>query len=187
MKQSRIRDSLRVTIPARKFFDNKTDMFIDVPETSITLVHSLLSISVWESKWHKAFLSDNYEKTPEMIRDYIRCMTVGPEPDPLVYVGIPASVMHEIEQYIGDPMCATYLRDPPDQPHNREVVTAELLYYQMRTLNIWLECEKWHLNRLLMLIKVTQRKEEAANKKGGMSNKGLAKSNAHLNRSRKHH
>lgn len=187
MKSPHVRDSLRIVIPARELYDDRIGEFVYTQETQLTLVHSLVSISAWESKYHRAFLSDKYEKTPEMIRDYIKCMTVGSEPDPMVYNYLTNDNYKMVEEYIGNPMTASHLPDDPNAQGGRtESMTAELIYYWMISLNIWLEAEKWHINRLLTLIRVTERKNRVAQGKGPNS-ASMARSNSAKNRARRHH
>lgn len=48
---------LLLTIPAAELFDDKTQEFIKTPECKLQMEHSLVSLSKWESKWNKPFLS----------------------------------------------------------------------------------------------------------------------------------
>lgn len=142
---------LELKINGGEIFDESTYEFIQIKPQTLKLEHSLLSVSKWESKWHKAFLEDN--KSNEEVRDYITCMTIN-QVDPLVYLFLSDDDIDMIQKYITDPMTATTIQDlmPPGR-HKR--VTNELIYYWMVALQIPFECEKWHLNRLLTLIRVT--------------------------------
>ena len=75
---------LELTIQDTELWDPKEERFYSVKGQTITLEHSLVSLSKWESKWHKPFLSEN-ALTNEEILDYIRCMTINRNVDPLVY------------------------------------------------------------------------------------------------------
>ena len=46
---------LNITIPAREEFDSDTGCFSYYEATNLSLEHSLLAISKWESKWQKPF------------------------------------------------------------------------------------------------------------------------------------
>ena len=174
---------LKIQIPAAELYDPSTETFINVKKQTLTLEHSLLSISKWESKWHKPFISKE-QKTLEETRDYVRCMTLSQhDVDPLVYQYLPASVYEEIEKYTNEPMTATWFSDDkrPKRP-SREVITAEIIYYWMVTLGIPFECQKWHLNRLLTLIRVCNEKNAPAKK---MSQRELMARNRSLNAQRR--
>lgn len=149
---------LQVTIPGYEWFDEKTNSFGCTKETTLQLEHSLVSIHRWEQKWCKPFLGKE-SKTAEECADYIRCMTLTQHVDPAVYNGITAEVMDKINNYIEAPMTATWFSDKDKQgsPH-REVITSEVIYYWMISLNIPWECHKWHLNTLLTLIRVCNAK-----------------------------
>ena len=143
---------LTVTIPAREMFDEKTGTFFTTKKQTLQLEHSLVSISKWESKWHKAFLNKE-PKTFAQTIDYIKCMTITQNVDPDVYNHIPKSVLKEIDDYIGAPMTATTFGVNIQKGHS-EIPTSEVIYYWMIAQNIPMECQKWHLNRLLTLIRV---------------------------------
>lgn len=171
---------LQITVPAREGFDEARGVFVEFKAQELVLEHSLVSISKWESKWKKPFISKE-ERTPEQTIDYIRCMTITKNVDPDVYYFISEKTLKEINDYIADPMSATWFSDQSGRP-NREVITSELIYYWMVAYNIPFECQKWHLNRLLNLIKICGIKN-APNKK--MSKSEILARNRSLNASRK--
>lgn len=170
---------LTITIPKTELYNDETEEFINIPETKLQLEHSLVSISKWESKWHKAFLGKE-KKTDEMTLDYIRCMTVTGNVDPNVYLGLTDTIVKQIVDYIDDPMSATCFHDDNKQQPSgsKDVMTSELIYYYMFSSNIPMSCEKWHLNRLLKLIKVFSVKNSKPKK---MSHKDIAARNRALN------
>ena len=146
---------LKVTIPPCKYWDSKREMFFTYPEKPITLQleHSLVSISKWESKWQKPFLSKIKERSAEEMQDYVRCMTLTQNVDPNIYHFIPDDVFKQIVAYIDSPMTATTFSNNKDKP-SREIITSELVYYWMVAMQIPFTCEKWHFNRLMTLIKI---------------------------------
>lgn len=152
-------------------------------DVHLTLEHSLVSISKWEAKWHKPFISKE-PKTTEELLDYVRCMTLTQNVDPLVYNFIDNSVLKQITDYIEDSMTATWFSEDK-KPPSREIVTSELIYYWMVALQIPFECQKWHLNRLMTLIKICSIKNDPSKNKKKMS----AKERSALNKARraKHH
>jgi len=172
---------LQLEIPAREFYDEETSSFILYTKESLQVEHSLVSLSKWESKWRKPFLSPT-PKTPEEMLDYIQCMTINKNIKPDIYMYLPDDIYNQVENYINLPMSATWFNDPPNAPKNREVITAEIIYYWMIAQNIPMECQKWHLNRLLTLIRVCSIKNQPP--KSQNRKEMLAKRNA-LNQSRK--
>ena len=154
---------LQVIIPENELFDPTTNTFFSVKEQKLNLEHSLVSISKWESKWKKPFISKD-PKTYEESVDYIRCMTINQNVDPMVYYNIPNNVYDQIQEYIDDPMTATWIKSDPNRPPSRQIITSELIYYWMVSYNIPMECQKWHLNRLLMLIQVCDEKNKPQKK-----------------------
>ena len=174
---------LKVTIPETELFDNRTSEFIVVKSQTLTLEHSLVSISKWESKWHVPFIGDK-KKTSAQSLDYIRCMTLTQNVDPLVYRVIPNSVMQQIRDYIDNPMTATWFSEEQEKRFRSkfEVVTSELIYYWMIASGVPFECQKWHLNRLLTLLKVCGEKNKPQKK---MSKRAIMERNARLNAQRR--
>lgn len=181
---------LRITVPARKpteYWDEKNQEFVDIPgakEQTLQLEHSLISLSKWESKWNKAFLSKG-DKTREETIDYIKCMTLTQNVPSDVYDHLGDDNIRKINEYISAPMTATYINEvktPGGGGGRGETVTSELIYYWMIALNIPFECQKWHLNRLITLIKVCSLKNSPPKK---MSKRDLASRNASLNAARR--
>ncbi len=166
---------LEITIMPNEHFDDKTNKVFWLPKEPIVLnlEHSLLSISKWEAKWHKSFLNNN-NLTDEEILDYIHCMCVKPTqeqiPKALILEMSPDNVS-EIKNYIENPMTATFFSENKAKvgkgAHNQRIVTNELVYYWMSAYQIPFSCEKWHINRLLTLIRVCNEETEAANNPDG--------------------
>ena len=172
---------LQITIPAVEQWDENKQEFIFTKEQKLQLEHSLVSLSKWESKWCKAFLTKQ-EKTFEETLDYIKFMTITQNVDPKVYNYLTNENIDEVNRYIEAPMTATYFSEDKTSKISREQVTAELIYYWMISLNIPFECQKWHLNRLLTLIKVCNIKNTPPKKR---SRKDIMSSNAALNAARR--
>jgi len=172
---------LKITIPATELFDEKTQTFITVKEQPLTLEHSLLSLSKWESKWHKPFLGKE-AKTFEQQLDYIRCMTITQNVDPSAYYALTQEQLKKIDDYIQDPMTATWFNDKNQPKNGKEVITAEIIYYWMKSLQIPFDCEKWHLNRLLTFIRVCNIKDAPEKK---MSKREIYSRNRALNDARR--
>lgn len=140
-----------IIVPASELFDNKTSRYIYTKETKIQLEHSLISVSRWESKWKKPYLSEGNKTFLESI-DYIRCMSLSKGVDQNVYLALTKKQIDQINDYINDSMTATTINKI--KSGKKEILTSERIYYWMLTFQIPFECEKWHLNRLLTLIEV---------------------------------
>ena len=173
---------LQITIPARDdLWDEANGKFVTSKEQKLVLEHSLVSLSKWESKWCKPFLS-RQEKTTEETIDYIRCMTLTQNVDPKVYNFLTDENIRDVNAYIEAPMTATWFSNSNTGKQNQEQITAELVYYWMIALNIPFECQKWHLNRLLTLIRVCEVKNSPPKK---MSKREILSRNAALNAARR--
>lgn len=172
---------LQLDIPGTELFDETTNTFITFPGKTIQLEHSLVSISKWEARWKKPFLAKE-PMTKEQSMDYIKCMTITPNVDPKLYDYIPTRLIKEVDQYVSDSMTATWFNEDGKGKKSNEVVTSEIIYYWMVSLNIPFECQKWHLNRLLTLIRVCNIKNQPPKK---MSKKDILSRNKALNEARK--
>lgn len=155
--------------------------FVEPKSEKISLEHSLISLSKWESKWHKPFLSEK-NMSDEEFTDYVKCMTVSKHVDPDIYDYFTVPNYKAVMDYIGDPMTATTISDKGKRAGKKEIITSELIYYWMVELGIPFECEKWHINRLLTLIRVCLIKKTPPKK---MSKRSIMERNAALNAARK--
>ena len=172
---------LTIVIPERELWDEEREELVSVKEQTLQLEHSLVSLSKWESKWKKPFLTKE-DKTPEETIDYIRCMTLAPNVKPEVYKCLTHDNIAKINNYISDPMTATTINMHGLSKRGKEIVTSELVYYWMVALNIPFECQKWHLNRLITLIQVCNVKNTPPKK---MSRRDIMSRNAALNAARR--
>ena len=143
---------LEIIIPGLELYNEETNEFTCYDDVKLELEHSLISISKWESKWCKPFL-DGKDKTLDEIVDYVRCMTISDNIESDVYDRLTEENLVVINEYIGRPMTATTFINEKKST-GREIITSEIIYYWMVSFNIPFECQYWHLNRLLTLIKV---------------------------------
>lgn len=144
---------LKITIPAKDdFYDASTSTFLTMKEQTLNLEHSLISLSKWERKIKKPFLSTE-DKTAEEWLFYIKCMTLN-QVNELAYACLTTEMLNEIMNYIADPMTATTFGMVGNQQGKREIITSEIIYYYMFSYGIPIELEKWHLNTLMALIRV---------------------------------
>ena len=170
---------LQIQIKAGEGYNDDTETFTSLPAVSLELEHSLISLSKWESIHMVPFLGKD-EKSPEDILDYIRCMSIK-KVDPEVFDRLKIEDFKKINEYIAAPMTATTFRKQESKPL-AETITSELIYYWMFALNIPMECEKWHINRLLTLIRVCNIKNTPPKK---TSKAALARQRSELNEQRR--
>lgn len=156
---------LLIEIPEREWFDEEKLEFFKTKATSFQIEHSLVSLSKWESKWCKPFLSDE-KKSDEELLDYIRCMTITRNVSLDTYAGLPQVIINQIERYINASMTATWFNEQEKNKQREETITSELIYYWMILYNIPAEYQKWHLNRLMTLIRICDVKNSPEKKKG---------------------
>lgn len=175
---------LNITIAEGEAFDEEKQRFVSSPETKLSLEHSLFSISKWEQKWELPFLATE-DKTQEQSMSYIQMMNTAPEVSPETLVFLNSQQLKQISDYMNAKMTATWFREVPTQTNrNGEIITAELVYYWMTALNIPFECQHWHFNTLLTLIKVCNEKNKPPNKRNKMGKADMLAQRRALNEQR---
>lgn len=161
---------LTITVPGAEFYKEDTNEFLYTSDTVLKMEHSLVSISKWESKWKKPFLSmgqpGNEDFTQEMLMDYFQFMTITQNVPKKVYYGITHELFNQVIDYMRTEQTATWFSNKPGQGGrvDRRPMTSERIYHLMIHYNIPFECEKWHLSRLLTLIRICQIEEQKPEK-----------------------
>lgn len=176
---------LKIIVPAREWYDeNKHEFVLQSKPCELMLEHSLLSLSKWESKWKKPFLEEKPPKTDEEFLDYVRCMTINQGVDPMAYYNLTTENLQMIHDYIGDPMTATTIKKRVNKRPGgaKKIITSELIYFWMINNGVPFECQKWHLNRLMMLIEICAIEGGGGQK---MSQADIMRENASLNAMRR--
>lgn len=169
---------LVLDVPALESFDESTSEFVEFDARQLRLEHNLVAVSKWEAHWHKPLLGGDIP--PSELKDYVRCMDTHEHPDPSYYQQLPQNVLRRVGEYMTDPQTATTVNTYGEQPAPGGRVTSELIYYWMIACQIPFEAERWHLNRLLMLIRVCN----AKNNPKKMSSAEAGRMQARLNAQR---
>lgn len=190
-----------IQLEPKEIWDEENEQFLYFgPEKilNLNLEHSLVSISKWESKYHKPYLSS--EKTADEALDYLQMMVVGEYEDKIDkdwFKVLTRQQVEEIDKYVNDPMTATTFSSDKETKEkekngnknkklNGEIITNELMYYWMTALNIPFECQYWHLNRLITLVRVCSIKNQPKDKKKkkGLTSTQMAERRARMEAAR---
>lgn len=169
---------LKLTLTRTEHYDEQKEEFISFgDDVEIELEHSLISLSKWESKFQKPFLS-NESKTKEELLYYVEAMIISPIYPNDIYNILSSENINQIQRYIDSKESATTFGSMPERKGRGEIITAELIYYWMVAFNIPFECEYWHLNRLFALIRICNIKNSKPKK---MSRNEIASRNREIN------
>lgn len=179
---------LELVINGGEMWDPVREEFVNTSTTTLKLEHSLVSISKWEAKYKRAFLSEKEgPKNDEEVIDYIRFMTLNEVPDPSIYNSMSRDTVEIVLKYMEDSQTATTFNEANSRRRGRrniKRITAEIIYWEMITLGIPLECENWNFNRLMTLIRVCDEKETPTKK---MSQNDILRQYASVNAKRRRH
>lgn len=147
---------LPIYIPKQNLWNESIEEFIPIKEQTLLLEHSLVSVSKWESKWRKIFLSPE-EKTEEELKDYIRCMILNEDvEEEIIYALKPKDIL-EINKYIETPQTATTIPEEKNssEPKSNELMSSELIYFYLAQMQVpFIPTQDWHLSRVLTLIRI---------------------------------
>lgn len=172
---------LKIIVPIKEDFDQETSTFIQSEDFELELEHSLVSLSKWEQIFCKPFLSPG-EKTKEETLTYVQCMILNDEVPENLFQRLTQKNIDDIAEYINSNPHGTTFPNAPKSGRATEIISAELVYYWMFSLNIDISCETWNLNRLFALIKVFNVKNSKPQK---MSRAAAAEQRRALNEQRR--
>lgn len=173
----------KIQLRLNERFDEEKNEFVHDPFT-LEMEHSLVSLSKWESKWEKPFL-DDVERSAEELASYIECMVLNLDVPEDFLIHLTDEDLKSINEYIGSNQTATWFNDrsPKRKKPGGEKITSELVYYWMIAHQIPFECQHWHLNRLLTLIRICEIKN-MPEKKNRMNTRDAAAERRALNERR---
>ena len=175
---------LKLLISGKESYDSEADEFTYVPETLITMEHSLFAIAKWESKYHIPFWNplDKEGLSGVKLLDYFVFMTTTPDIDPNIFCCLSREEINQILEYMNDSMTATTISNQNKRSQSRKPMTSEEVYAIMVEFGIPFECQYWNVNRLMMLITVLQERSKPSKKQ---SPKETLSSYAALNKQRR--
>jgi hypothetical protein len=150
---------LEIDVVLDEDYDEETESFVPKTSYRVSLEHSLVSLSKWESLWEVPFLGKE-TKTHQQTLSYIEMMILDDKVPPGVFQKLVERHLPAVNDYIGAKHTATTVPPGPSTARSQETITSELIYYWMISLNIPVQFENWHLGRLLTLIRVVNFKND---------------------------
>jgi hypothetical protein len=144
---------LSLIVQNEELFNEETNEFIETDGFVLELEHSLVSLSKWESIFQRPFLGNESRSNEELLA-YIECMILNPTYPADAVSTLSAEKIAVIRDYINSPQSATTFGKMPERKGRGETITSELIYYWLVAFEIPFEVERWHLNRLIALVKV---------------------------------
>lgn len=172
---------LTIEVGGQELFDSETEVFVQRKPVRLVLEHSLRSLSKWESKFEKPFLSRE-PHTNEELYVYVECMVLEMDGPDYFDIRDYPEVLAPVNEYINKAGTATTFTEHSQRPPSREVITAELIYFWMLEHGIPFETDRWNLNQLFALIRICGIKRS---KKKGMNRREIAEQNRMLNAQRR--
>lgn len=163
-------DALFVKIPATRTYHHEKDefgndaiYFDSLPEITIELCHSLISITKWEEKYKKSFL-EHKNFTNEEFLYYIKCMCITKNVSDETFYRLTNQNSEDIWKYIQDVPSALNVKKQNDSSGSREPWTNEVIYYYLAQNGItdFRSVERWHINRVLKLLEFASAKNAKA-------------------------
>lgn len=173
---------LTITLQGDELWDDEAEVFRYSDPTVLEFEHSLVSLSKWEARFHKLFLT-SAKKTEEEMFGYIEAMLMTPNAPSDVLMRLTEDDVLAIDAYINDPMTGSTIHELPHRgPRSSEQISSELIYFWMSQFQIDKDCEHWHLNRLFTLIKIHHAKSQ---KQQRVPRQKTAQTMAEINAARK--
>lgn len=155
---------LTITIQGDELWDNDAEIFTYTDDVVLQFEHSLVSLSKWEAKFHKPFLTPD-KKTEDEMYGYVVAMLVTPNADQDVLNRMTEDQVNALNDYINDPMTGSTIAELPQAgPRSSERISAELVYFWMSHYAIPYDARDWHLNQLFTLIKIHHAKNQKQKK-----------------------
>lgn len=172
---------LTIFVETATLFDESTSRFMS-EGFELEFEHSLVSLSKWESKFEKPFLS-NEDKTEEETLFYIEhCMLLTKNPPGDFLQKFSKKNFEAIEAYIPSKHSATTFREDKNKPRSRQIITKAVIYGWLVGLRIPFQpTETWHLNEVFDLIRVCNEQKTPPKK---MSRNDALRQQAQLNAKR---
>lgn len=159
---------LTIVVPETELFDNTTQKFVTAPTITLSLEHSLIAISKWESKYKVPFFKNleylSQHRHFDKFLYYINCMSTKGEIQKSVLERLTIDNIKEITEYISDTHSAS-ISNSGGGGNSRTPITSERIYALMACYQVPPEYAKWHINNLLIVINMCSEMHEDPKKR----------------------